>query len=499
MIDPIEVIGRARRRIAEVAALRVAVYLVPPLVILLALGAGFQQVAAATWERWGYVLAPALGRMMHLGLLLAAAIGLAIAALSAWLAYRRASSFVEAAERIDLRVQGKQEIVTLATLSGPNPLPETQRSSLFPILLRRSMEYLSDFDPAREFRLELGAPLAKSSALTLALVVVLGLSMLALVRPPGPLEAQARKLEYIAKEISANDSSPGSEALAEQLRAMASALRSPDIPPEKKLDQLAALERKLQQTKTPSDFEKKPQPQTSTSNQTGKGQGKGKGDSGKGEGSGKSENGGSGGEGNGKGDANGKNKGGESKMMEVRNEISKTKTQLENENKESDKTKAGSGQSKKNDQTTLKPGDKPNQPGATPHQGGSGQAKQPKPDMSGRPEQAKANKPSKEQQDKDRGQPGGDTHLGQIPQAVSFEKFYKPGEHGPQIEIKDARYVLFRVPPAASTPGTGKTVLDKERPTASTPYSNLPLKETRLQAAPDERQLVPPRYRDLLQ
>ncbi len=93
---------------------------------------------------------------------------------------------------------------------------------------------------------------------------------------------------------------------------------------------------------------------------------------------------------------------------------------------------------------------------------------------------------------------GGDTHLGQFPAPVRFERFYKAGEHGPPIEIKDARYVLFRIPPATTASGAGKTVLDKERPTASTPYSNLPLKEERITAAPDERQLVPPRYRDLL-
>ena len=142
MIDPIEVIGRARRRIAELAALRVAIYLAPPVVIALALGLGFESVGSATWERWGYVLAPSLGRGMHLGLLAAATIGLAVGALTAWLAYRRASDFVQAAERIDRRVDAKQEILTLATLSGSGPSDETSRSSLFPILWRRSIEYL---------------------------------------------------------------------------------------------------------------------------------------------------------------------------------------------------------------------------------------------------------------------------------------------------------------------------------------------------------------------
>src|SRR5208337_4661415 len=110
---------------------------------------------------------------------------------------------------------------------------------------------------------------------------------LALVRPPGPLEAQARKLNSIANEIARTDSSSGAKALAEQLRAMASALESPALAPEKKLEQLAALMRKLEETKAPSDFDKKTQPPASPSSQSGKEQGKGKGESGKGEGSGK--------------------------------------------------------------------------------------------------------------------------------------------------------------------------------------------------------------------
>ncbi len=60
--------------------------------------------------------------------------------------------------------------------------------------------------------------------------------------------------------------------------------------------------------------------------------------------------------------------------------------------------------------------------------------------------------------------------------------------------------MLFRIPPAVGTAsGAGKTVLDKERPTASTPYSNLPLKEARIERRPlMNGSLVPPRYRDLL-
>jgi hypothetical protein len=41
-------------------------------------------------------------------------------------------------------------------------------------------------------------------------------------------------------------------------------------------------------------------------------------------------------------------------------------------------------------------------------------------------------------------------------------------------------------------------VADAEHPGASVGYTNAPLKQERLADTPDERQLVPPRYRDLI-
>ncbi len=63
MIDPIDpsIIGKARHRIAEIAALRVAIYVAPPVLTTLALGLAFEAIGPATWERWGYVLAPSQG------------------------------------------------------------------------------------------------------------------------------------------------------------------------------------------------------------------------------------------------------------------------------------------------------------------------------------------------------------------------------------------------------------------------------------------------------
>lgn len=497
MIDPIEIIGKARHRIAELAALRVAIYVAPPVLTTLALGLAFEAIGPATWERWGYVLAPSHGWILRVGLLAATAAGLVIGGLIAMLAWRRASDFVEAAAQIDSRLDAKEEILTLATLAGPKHADDTSRSTLFPILWRRSIDYLSKFDPANEFRPELKRPLARSSALTLALIVALGLSMLALVRPPHPLEIQARKLRSLAGEITHTDSSPGAKALAEQLRSTASDLDNAKLPPERKLEQLALLMQKLEEIRNPPEAEKKNQPTGSGKGDSNKGKGQGKGDTGKGDGQGKGED--QSGEGPGKGEGSGgKDKGGEARMMEVRNELSKSKLQIETETKEPDKSKAAANQEKKKTEQAVQAGNKSNQPGPTNDVGGLAQANRPKPDQSGGPEQRKGSESAKDQQKKDSGQPGGDTHLGQFPAPVRFERFYKAGEHGPPIDIKDARYVLFRIPPATTASGAGKTVLDKERPTASTPYSNLPLKEARITAAPDERQLVPPRYRDLL-
>jgi hypothetical protein len=92
----------------------------------------------------------------------------------------------------------------------------------------------------------------------------------------------------------------------------------------------------------------------------------------------------------------------------------------------------------------------------------------------------------------------GDTHLGEMPTSTNAQRFLKPGEKGSTVDMKDARYVMFRLPGAPSSGNGGKTVLDTDRPTATTAYVNAPLAPTSDDAAPDERQLVPPRYRDMI-
>ncbi len=82
---------------------------------------------------------------------------------------------------------------------------------------------------------------------------------------------------------------------------------------------------------------------------------------------------------------------------------------------------------------------------------------------------------------------------------MAYERFYKLGDKGPPLDLKNARYVTFRLPPAVvAGNGEGRTVHDAGAPAAITPYTNAPLKEEPLTASSDEEQLLPPRYRDLI-
>ena len=59
--------------------------------------------------------------------------------------------------------------------------------------------------------------------------------------------------------------------------------------------------------------------------------------------------------------------------------------------------------------------------------------------------------------------------------------------------------MLFRLPEAIASVNGGKLMLDTGGPHATTPYVNVPLNQNHpLEVAPNEQQLVPPRYRDLI-
>jgi hypothetical protein len=92
----------------------------------------------------------------------------------------------------------------------------------------------------------------------------------------------------------------------------------------------------------------------------------------------------------------------------------------------------------------------------------------------------------------------GDTHLGEFPKGGNYQRFYKLGERGATIDVRDARYVTFQLPTEIESAGTGAVVADNTRPRATAPYTNAPLKPQRLRASPEEQQLVPPRYRELI-
>jgi hypothetical protein len=85
-----------------------------------------------------------------------------------------------------------------------------------------------------------------------------------------------------------------------------------------------------------------------------------------------------------------------------------------------------------------------------------------------------------------------------MPKPGNFERFYAAGE-GPPIQIHDARYVTFRIPATVESNGTGGSlVADSGHARAAAAYSNLPLRQEHVTDTPDEQQLVPPRYRDLI-
>jgi hypothetical protein len=315
---------------------------------------------------------------------------------------------------------------------------------------------------------------------------------LALVRLPTPEQLQARKLRAAAQQLASSPSSADQE-LASKIRAAADALENPKLPPQEKIRRLAEAMSELQKQQQGSS------PQQSARNASGSGNGKGSTGKGSGQGKGQSQDNGNGqGKGQGKGQGPGENEGnnpngpkGKEQIVELRNDLSKAQAQVENDSgSNSNAPKPGQGDKG----NALKPGNNPKAKGGSSQQPDAlTQGNIPRPGTS-----AKGQLPSggTKSGKNDKGS-NGDTHLGEFPVAENFPRFYKPGQ-GPPIEIRDARYVLFRLPTEVVSATGGKIVPDTNRPTASVPYVNVPLKTERLDATPQERQLVPPRYRDLI-
>jgi hypothetical protein len=509
--NPVETIGIASARIARLAAIRAVLCAVAPALTAIALGVLLEPIGKVTWTRLGYRLAPERAAVLSLVLIGAGIVVLAAGLVMAFRAYRRANDFVAAAAELDDRLNCDQEIVTFGTLTNPSA-PESiraRRTPLFPILWRRAIALFGGLDVRREFRLEVGEPLKRSSIFAGVVALAMVLATLGLVRAPTPENTEAAKLRAIAEEIARTSASSDDSALADKIRQAADALENSKLPPEEKKARIEEAMRqadKAAQKRSNSQSGKNQAAGKSNApngngngksqgqgNSTGAGNGEGKSESGAGQklgvespGSGKGNTGknsgkNQGGKGSAKNDKNDQNKGDQS-SLELHDELAKAEAQVETANaKNPSPDKQPGGDKNQGGGSQLDP----NRPGIIPKPGANGDRNIPA--AGGNPKN-----------NKDMGSNLGDTHLGEMPTSTNAQRFLKPGEKGAALDIKDARYVMFRLPGAPSSGSGGKTVLDTDRPTATTGYVNAPLAPTSDDAPPDERQLVPPRYRDMI-
>jgi uncharacterized membrane protein YgcG len=516
--NPVETIGAASARLARLAAIRVMLCAVAPAFTAIALGLLLGPIGDLTWAPYGYALAPDRASVLSLALIGAGLVVLAVGFVMAFRAYRRANDFIGAAAELDDLLECNQEIVTFATLANPSTIESSRalRTPLFPILWRRAIALFGGLDVRREFRLEVGEPLKRSSILAGVVALAMVLATLGLVRAPTPENREAAKLRAIAAEIAKTATSSDDTALADKIRQAADALENSKLPPEEKKKRIEDAMRQADKAaeKRNNSQSGKNQGTGNSNSQSGKGSGKSQGtgnSSGSGTGEGKAgtgagQNAGGNNPGSGKG-GTGKNEGGKGSAkndqnnqnksdpsnVKLQNELAKAEAQVETANAKNPGPDNQPGDDK-NQGGANKPGDKvdqnksgsqpdPNHPGDIPKPGANGDRNTP------------AANPKNNQ---DMGSNQGDTHLGEMPSSTNAQRFLKPGEKGATVDIKDARYVVFRIPGATTSGSDGKTVLDTDRPKATTAYVNAPLAPSRDDAPPDERQLVPPRYRDMI-
>lgn len=495
MVKPVEVIGKAHRRLALIAAAHdTTLYAVPALTAFM-LAALFNVLGAATWERAGYVMSAPHLFAIRMALLACGVMALGVGAWRGWRAFSH-SGFVDAGGRVDQAVDGHDEVLTLAVLSDPAAPDTEERSPLVPLLWRRVMTLLASFDPERAFRFELGAPLRRSSIFALALVVVLALATLALVRLPTPEEVVAHRLVELAHAI---EQTPGGKQLAEKILTAAKALENSDLPPEEKRSQLDDLMQQVRHI----EQQRQQQMAQSGKGESGKGSGNATGQGTEASGNGKSSGNGAEGAGEGTGKSSDKNAGAESgkggqkqnsQMAELQNELAKAQAQIEAKGAKNPEPKPQAGENRTGN--APKQGQKPGQ-NQLVNKGQSAGAKINQPGTSEQPR--KPGQGSGVGSGNALGGNQGDTHLGEMPPPVRFARFYQPGETGPKLQIHDARYVLFRLPDAQPSQAGGKLTRDPSSPRAKTAYVNVPLSESKpADVSPNEQQLVPPRYRELI-
>ncbi|MDO8431303.1 MAG: hypothetical protein Q7S58_02705 [Candidatus Binatus sp.] len=528
MANPVEIIGESSRRIARLAAIRTMLAALGPAIAAIAIGLLLGAIGHLTWARYGYALSPDREEALRAAFVLAGIAALLAGAAMAYRAYRKADDFIATAAELDLRLAGKEQITTLANLANPAAMESgrARRTPLFPVLWRRAIMYFEGFDPAREFKLEVGEPLKRSSMLAGVVALAMMLATLGLVRAPSPEQHLAGTLRGLAEEIARTATSTDDSALAEKIREAADALENPKLPPEEKkkriqeaMQQAAHADEKRHNSQNGKDQgtgqsksqsakgNGKDQSQSKASGGSGEGKsetGEGKSEAGKGQsgtgggkGEGKSESAKNDkGQGAGKNNQNGKNDKRDQQSIELQNNLAKADAQIETANAKNLGPDNQPGEDK-NKGNANKPGDNQNRPGGgQPDPNKPGDV--PKPGANGDRNVASAGNPKDNKDNRDRGSNLGDTHLGEMPAAGNYQKYLKPGEKGATVDIKDARYVMFRLPGAPASGDGGKTVLDTERPRASTAYVNAPLAPSSDNAPPDERQLVPPRYRDMI-
>jgi hypothetical protein len=502
MVNPIEQIGRSRRRLARIAAITAAIDVTLPIAVTILFALGLDVIGALTWENFGYILTDQRESLFGEVLLGAFVAQIAALALLALFAYLKADDFLTAAEVVDNHIGGHQEILTLATLANPaRPQGRERRSPLFPMLWRRAIAYLDLFDPRREFKLKLAKPLKRSAIAAAMTMAALAAAALAFVVVPTPMQAIAHRLRVVARALDSSAATPAEKDLAKAMREVARDLESPKLPPEQKLQELAAMKREIEriepQRRSGTSMAKNSSggsgggSGSGNSKGTGSGSGSGAGEGqGSGQGKGSGSGAGAGGGGNGKGNKN------DQKMVELGNDISKAQAQIEAEASQPDQAR-GSQQANNGSGAAPKEGDNPNATGPQKQPNGTGNIELPRPGGEARNNQPAGSSGTPSGRRDDKGSMG-DTHLGEMPKAGNYERFYKAGE-GRGLEIHDARYVTFRLPSAAvGNAGAGRTVADAEHPVAAAAFTNAPLKPERLADTPDERQLVPPRYRDLI-
>ena len=203
MPNPVEIIGSAGARIARLAAIRVFLCAVGPALTAIILGLLLGPIGDLTWTKWGYAMAPDRVEALSIALFAVAAIALVAGAILAWREYRTRIDFIGAAVVLDDLLGSQEQIVTLATLAnpaGPDNI-RARRTPLFPVLWRRAIACFEGFDARREFKLEVGEPLRRSSIFAGVVALAMILATLGLVRVPSPETLEAAKLRAIAIRI----------------------------------------------------------------------------------------------------------------------------------------------------------------------------------------------------------------------------------------------------------------------------------------------------------